>query len=265
MRELAALLAVAVAVLAGCTAAPPADPSGVLRVMTWNVQTGQHDPLEWAPTIAAWRPDVVGLQEICAGEATALAELLRRDHGLAYDAVPGPIRPTPAEDGEPVNAALRRPCRDGADVTYGLAVLSRRPVTTADTVLLAPDDRDEQRGYQRLTVSAADGTPITVYNAHIGLAGVQEEQIRALAAAADRDAGPTVVLGDLNAASDDDALLAPLRDRFAEIDPSGRLPTRGDVAIDHVFHRGLTSSSPPDAPPVTSSDHRPLIGELRAE
>jgi hypothetical protein len=135
-----------VAVGAAGSTPVPAPAGGGLRVMTWNVRTADFDPTDWAPTVAAQRPEVLGLQEICAGEAVELAELLRRDHGLAYEAVPGPVRPTPVEDRDPVNAALRRPCRDGAVVQYGLAVLTRIPVDAAATELFAPDHRDEQRG-----------------------------------------------------------------------------------------------------------------------
>ncbi|HEY2225429.1 endonuclease/exonuclease/phosphatase family protein [Actinomycetospora sp.] len=262
---------------AGCAPSPPppvaASPTD-LRVMTWNVLTARHDPPEWAATIAASRPAVVGLQEICAGEAVALAQELRRDHGLPYVAVPGPVRPTPAEDAEPVNAELRSPCHDGAVVSYGLAVLTVLPVTTATTALYAPDHRDEQRGYQRLTLRGPDGAPLTLYNTHIGLAGVQAGQIRDLAGRAGAESGPTVVVGDLNEPQGQDpAAMAPLRDGFAEVDPDGRFPTSGNdpeapdapaqEKIDYVFFRGLFSAGPPTVPWVPGSDHRPVIGTLR--
>jgi endonuclease/exonuclease/phosphatase family metal-dependent hydrolase len=267
----AATVAVVLGLLAACAPAGPAPPPGaVLRVMTWNVETREHSPAQWAPTIAEARPDVLGLQEICAGEAVELAELLRQEHGLAYEAVPGPIRPAPGEDGLPLNVALRRPCRDGGDVTYGLAVLSRLPVVASATELFPPDHRDEQRGYQRLTLRAPDGIPLAVYNVHVGLAGVQPAQIRALGEVAAAEAGPTVVLGDLNVPLG--AVPGPLGE-FAEVDPGGRLPTsdnRTDTPgapavekIDYIFHRGLAVSSPPAAPWVPSSDHRPLISALR--
>lgn len=278
LGAVAVTVTVVLGLLAGCTpSAPAVDPSGGndLRVMTWNVQTAEHSPSEWVQTIAEWRPDVIGLQEICAGEADGLADLLRHDHGLAYQPVPGPIRPVPAEDGKPVNAELRRPCRDGAVVQYGLAVLSRLPVTTAATELFAPDNRDEQRGYQRLTLRAPSGVPLTVYNAHLGLAGVQDAQVHDLGAAARSGAGPTVVLGDLNVPFGRGRTLAPLSDHFAEVDPSGRLPTSvnrpdapnlpADNKIDYIFYRDLGSPRPAEAPWVPSSDHRPLIGVLRPD
>ena len=276
MRTARVLTLLAVVVLAACSgcAPPPSGPAADLRVMTWNVLTARFDPPEWAGTIAAWRPAVVGLQEICAGEAVALADLLRTEHGLPYVAVPGPVRPTPAEDADPVNAALRRPCHDGAVVSYGLAVLTLLPVTAASTELFAPDHRDEQRGYQRVTVRGPTG-PLTVFNTHVGLAGVQAAQIRDLAGRAVREPGPTVVLGDLNVDQQrDPGVVAPLREGFAEVDPDRRLRTSAndpdDPAvtpadeIDYVFARGLAPAEPAAAPWTPSSDHRPLIGTLRA-
>ncbi len=186
--------------------------------------------------------------------------------------MPGPIRPGPGEDADPVNAELRRPCHDGAVVTYGLAVLTLLPVASATTTLYAPDRRDEQRGYQRLTLREPDGNPLTLYNTHLGLAGAGSAQIRELADRADREPGATVVLGDLNVGEEQDALLAPLREHFAEVDPGRRVPTfENDPArpstppltkIDYVFFRGPGSGGPPTAPWVPSSDHRPLIGTL---
>jgi endonuclease/exonuclease/phosphatase family metal-dependent hydrolase len=278
MPAVRVLTLIIVAVLAACSGCAP-SPSGTgastdLRVMTWNVLTARFDPPDWAGTIAAWRPAVVGLQEICGGEAVALADLLRREHGLPYVAVPGPIRPTPVEDADPVNAALRRPCHDGAVVQYGLAVLTLLPVTAASTELFAPDHRDEQRGYQRVTMRAPAGGSLTVFNTHVGLAGVQPSQIRELADRAVREPGPTVVLGDLNVSQErDPGVLAPLREGFVEVDPDRRLRTSAndpddpDVApldeIDYVFARGLASVEPAAAPWTPSSDHRPLIGTLR--
>lgn len=227
--------------LAACGPAPAS-----VRVMTWNVLTARYDPADWAPVIAAHRPDVVGLQEICAAEAVELAALLRA-RGLDYTAVPGPVVPTPAEDAAPVNAALRRPCADRGPVTYGLAVLTRLPVVTATTTLFAPDRRDEQRGYQRVDLGG-----LVVVNAHLGLDGTAGPQLEALAAVAAAERGPVVVLGDLNRAD-----VGPLR----SLTSVGSFPTAGPGAIDHVLVRGLGVVSA-EAPEVPVSDHRPLIARL---
>ena len=267
------------AVLTGCAtpsapvrAAPsPEQAPETLRVMTWNVLAREFDPPRWAPTIATERPDVVGLQEVCAADVVELAELLSAEHGLEYTAVPGPVVPTPEEDAQPINAALRRPCNDGADITFGLGVLTTLPVTSERTELFVPDNRDEQRGYQRLELGLPGGTTLTVHNTHVGIAGVQGDQLRAIAELAAAEPSPGLLLGDLNVAPDD-ARLDPLRASFAEVDPAGRLPTGGNdpdtpdapalIKIDYVFQRGLDPAAPPRAPWVPSSDHRPLIADL---
>jgi endonuclease/exonuclease/phosphatase family metal-dependent hydrolase len=257
--RLAALVAALVTLAACATTPPPA-----LRVMTWNVETHAHDPAEWAPVVARLHPDVLALQEICAGEADQLAALVARDHGPTYRVVPAPIRPpTPAEAHAPVNAALGPACGTGPDdVRYGLAVLSRFPVSDPVVSTYPPDHRDEQRGSVRLGVTTASGVAVTVVDTHLGLDGVAADQVRRLAADASRAAAPAVVLGDLNLGADAPEL-APLRAGFAEADPDGRHPTTAEGAIDHVYVRGLHVVGSPEAPAVTSSDHRPLVVDLQ--
>ena len=262
-----ALVVAAVLALGACTTTPTGP--AALRVMTWNVETHAHDPADWAPVIADLHPDLLALQEICAGEADELAALLAREHGLTYRVVPAPIRPpTPAEAHAPVNAALGPACGTGPDdVQYGLAVLSRLPVTDPVVVTYPPDHRDEQRGYLRLQVTTASGVAVTVHDTHLGLDGVATDQVRRLAADADdaddaAGTAPAVVLGDLNLGADAPEL-APLRAGLAEVDPHGRLPTTADGAIDHVFLRGLHVVGVPQTPDVTASDHRPLVVDLQ--
>lgn len=252
-----------VALLAACSPPPPPPPSG-LRVMTWNVQTGAHDPDEWAPVVADVRPDVLGLQEVCTRDAEELADLLRRDHGLEYQVARGPIRPpSAAEATAPVNAALGPACDTGPnDVLYGVAVLSQLPVGPPRVVTFPPDRRDEQRGYLAVDVTTASG-PVAVYNAHIGLDGVQPDQIRRLADGAAARPGPAVVLGDLNVGPTEPDL-APLRAGFTEVDPAAQHATSGHGKIDYIFLRGLTAAGPVQSPDTDASDHRPLVADLRA-
>jgi endonuclease/exonuclease/phosphatase family metal-dependent hydrolase len=260
-------LAVAAALLGavGCSTPPAPPPRGALRVMTWNVQTHAHDPGEWADVVADLQPDVLALQEICAGEADELAAILQRDHGLPYRAVPGPIRPpTPAEANAPVNAALGPACGTAPDaVDFGLAVLSRLPVTDARVTTYPPDHHDEQRGYMTVRVTTAAGATVTVHDTHLGLDGVAADQIRRLADAAGPTA-PAVVLGDLNVDVHDPAL-APLRAGFIEVDPDGGVSTTLEGKIDYIFLRGLSPVAPLQAQDTTASDHRPLVADLRLD
>jgi endonuclease/exonuclease/phosphatase family metal-dependent hydrolase len=242
--------------LVGCTPSPP-PPEPALRVMSWNVQSRAHEPAEWAEVIARHRPDLVGVQEICTAEALELGAILRRDHGLPYTVVPGPIRPpTPEEANAPINAALGPACDTAPEaVEFGVAVLSLLPVDEPAIVTFPPDRRDEQRGY--LTVRVAG---VRVLVTHLGLDGVQADQIARLAAAA-AGPDPTVVMGDLNvgpAAPE----LAPLRAGFDEVDPAGALPTTGRGKIDYVFFRGLAMVGDAETDEVTASDHRPLVATL---
>ncbi|GAA4932994.1 endonuclease/exonuclease/phosphatase family protein [Actinomycetospora succinea] len=259
-RRLLGLVVALLALAAACSEPPPPPPG--LRVVTWNVQTGEHDPTEWAPVVADLHPDVLALQEVCTRDAEELAELLRRDHGLDYQVARGPIRPpTPAEASAPVNAALGPACDTGPnDVLYGVAVLSRLPMSPPRVVTFPPDRRDEQRGYLAVDVTTPTG-PIAVANAHIGLDGVQADQLRRLAEGV-AGSGPAIVLGDLNV-DPTDPDLAPLRQGFTEVDPTGQYETTAHGKIDYIFLRGLAPTGPPQSPDVTSSDHRPLVADLR--
>jgi endonuclease/exonuclease/phosphatase family metal-dependent hydrolase len=253
------VLAVLLVLLAfpACAASPPPPGAPTLRVMTWNVQSLAHEPAEWAEVIARQRPDVLGVQEICTAEALELAAVLRRDHGLPYEVVPGPIRPpTPEEASASINAALGPACDTPADaVEFGVAVLALSPITEPDIVTFPPDRRDEQRGY--LTVRVAG---VQVLVTHIGIDGVQADQIRRLADAA-AGSDPVIVMGDLNVAPDSPDL-APLRAGLAEVDPEGRLATTSGGKIDYIFVRGLEAVAGPEVPAVTPSDHDPLITTL---
>lgn len=249
------------ALLVGCSAPPAAPPrpdTETLRVMTWNVQTGRHDPAEWAAVIARLRPDVLGLQEVCSEEVGELAAVLRREHGLDYAAVP--VRPPPGEEDAPINAALGPACDTAPDaVGFGLGVLSRPPIRDARVELFPPDRRDEQRGYQTVRVTTPGGE-VLVVNTHVGLEGVQREQLRRLASIG-TSADTAIVLGDLNVAAGAPEL-APLRRGLVEVDPQGRYPTTARGRIDHVLLRGLAPAGEPAVPETDASDHRPLLTEV---
>ncbi|PVZ11050.1 endonuclease/exonuclease/phosphatase family protein [Actinomycetospora cinnamomea] len=253
-----ALLVVLLLGLGACSTAASTPVRGeTLRVMTWNVQGHTHEPDDWADLVAQVRPDVLAVQEICTDQAAELGAILRRDHGLPYTVVPAPIRPpTSQEANAPINAALGPVCGTDPDaVEWGLAVLSLLPVGDDQVVLYPPDRRDEQRGYLGVRVAG-----LRLVTTHIGLNGVQADQIRLLADAA-TGPGPVVLLGDLNVGPGAPEL-APLRAAFTEVDPAGELTTTARGKIDYIFHRGLAVVGGPETPEVTASDHRPLVATL---
>lgn len=98
---------------------------GTVRAMTWNVwwQFGdrwRERQIGIAATLAAHRPDVVGLQESWAGRESSQAEVLAAPLGL-HSVFGGPSLPDPVEE----------PGHDGVDL--GLAILSRWPIRHAWT------------------------------------------------------------------------------------------------------------------------------------
>jgi endonuclease/exonuclease/phosphatase family metal-dependent hydrolase len=266
------------AVPAPVPAQAPAAGGPGLRVMTWNVRTNEFDAPDWAPVVAERRPDVVAFQEICAGDAQDLADLLRAEHGLDYQLVPGPAR-----------EALYETCETTAagPVVFGQAVLSRVPLRDPVNTLL-PDGGgiDEPRAFLAVTLDLP-GTPVRLLTTHItvgpgaGDSSAEAEQRRALQAeqidvvtrAAAGSGERVVVLGDLNVGPDDPRLDGLERAGLQEVDRARNAPTgnnRFDVPgspaenkIDYVFVRGLTQVGEPETYWVPSSDHRPLVAVLR--
>jgi endonuclease/exonuclease/phosphatase family metal-dependent hydrolase len=261
------------------TAAPAAG-GPELRVMTWNVRTNAFDAPDWAPVVAERRPDVVAFQEICAGDAQDLADLLRAEHGLDYQVVPGPAR-----------EALYETCETTAagPVVFGQAVLSRVPLRDPVTTPL-PDGGgiDEPRAFLAVTLDLP-GTPVRLLTTHITVGpgaddsaalaeqrvALQAAQIDAVTRAAADSGERVVVLGDLNVGPDDPKLDGLERAGLLEVDRERNAPTgnnRFDAPgspaenkIDYVFVRGLTQVGEPETYWVPSSDHRPLVAVLRPE
>ena len=263
-------------------AIPPAGPTPVagpeLRVMTWNVRTNEFDAPDWAPVVAEQKPDVVAFQEICAGDAEDLAEILRTEHGLDYTVVPGSAR-----------EAIYETCRVTADgpVVFGQAVLSRVPVRDPVNTLL-PDGGglDETRAFLAVTLDLP-GAPVRLLTTHITIGGepydddaararrydLQAEQIDIVARAAGAAGERVVLLGDLNVGPRDPRLDVVDRAGLVEVDRGRNSPTgnnryeepgsAADAKIDYLYVKGMTQVGQPETYWVPSSDHRPLIATLR--
>jgi endonuclease/exonuclease/phosphatase family metal-dependent hydrolase len=258
--------------------AAPAEQGPELRVMTWNVRTNTFDAPDWAPVVAELRPDVVAFQEICAGDAQDLADLLRAEHGLDYRVAPGPAR-----------EALYESCETTAagPVVFGQAVLSRVPLRDAVTTILPDgDDLDEPRALLAVTLDVP-GAPVRLLTTHITVGpepgdsattadrrvALQAEQIEVVARAAADSGERVVVLGDLNVGPDDPKLDVVERAGLVEVDRDRNAPTGnnrveepGSAAankIDYLFVKGLTQVGAPQTFWVPSSDHRPLLATLR--
>ncbi len=162
---------------------------------------------------------------------------------------------------------------------YGLATLSRLPVTRSDVIVLPPGTQ-EPRSALRITVDLGGGEHASVTNAHLDWMADPSRrlaQARVLRAELDADerARPTAVAvlgGDLNDVPSSDAIrvftaAAPgAEPAFARLGPTE--PTFPADApkktIDHFLARGggrWTPSSVTVVDERLASDHRPVVAE----
>lgn len=262
-----------VALDATCGRAGPADSDrpDVLRVMSYNVHScisldGKVRPDRVLQVIRAAGPDVIALQEVDANrdrskredQAKFLAEALGMHH--EYYAV-----------------------FESRGEQYGLAILSRWPMSLIQSSHLTPADpqrRREARGAMWVQIDAPWG-PVEVINTHWGL--TRGERLRQAAMLAGDEwlgrlsgAAPVVLCGDLNAgpASPAYRLLAA---RLTDVQtaaavakkrtPQGTFPSPLPLRrLDHILvNRGwaveqVISVRIPAA--TIASDHLPVCADL---
>jgi endonuclease/exonuclease/phosphatase family metal-dependent hydrolase len=226
------LAGLAAAPLSACAVLPaPADPVPRLTLITFNIW---HDQGDWAArlpllvaVIRAEDPDVIGLQEVLEDAAVGLPNQAQ----TIADAL----------GGYSVHFVSTDP--EGAPRRYGNALLSRLPVTEADSRKLQP--LDDYRTAIRIRVSLG-GREVDVVNTHLAwqadAAAVRARQIADLMAWIPRDGAPLIVMGDFNAVPEDAGLAALTGPRFFSALPRGAAettlnPGRGHPlrVIDHIF------------------------------
>lgn len=252
-------LCLAAAITLGCAAAPRGTPTDVgLRVVSYNIRHGRgmDDSVDLARTAAVLRglrPDVVGLQEVDrmvrrsgdVDEAAALGAMLGLSH--AFGAF------MPYQGGE-----------------YGLAVLSRFPITRATPVRLP--DGNEPRVALAAELRLPDGRALMVVNVHFDWVAndtFRLKQATALTTVLDTLRIPYVLLGDFND-EPGSRTLALFRARAREVEKpaSDRLTfssTAPEKEIDFVFVAPAAAWRTMGARPVTermASDHRPVLAEI---
>lgn len=252
-----------------------------MRLVTFNIlhgrslRDGQVDTDRFAEAVRRLDPDILALQEVDrAQERSHLADLTEvaatamgaADQRFvpALIGMPGAEWAPAADPGEPGGAA------------YGVALLSRYPATAWRELRLPRipfrvPRSDQRRWPRRLAreeprVAVAgrfetpDG-PVTAVGTHLSFVpGWGQLQLLALRRALAGEAGPVVLMGDLNLAGRQPELLTGYR-------PLGRRPTmpaeHPDVQIDHILLRGrLGPVRAVDNPEMELSDHRPLVVDL---
>ncbi|MEV8533256.1 endonuclease/exonuclease/phosphatase family protein [Streptomyces sp. NPDC051211] len=251
----------------GPTGAPLADPPPVKsagkvvpnRVMTWNIcNPCKAANADRAAEIAAYAPQVIGLQEACVRDVEEIRRRLERAHGLVYHVEYGTVLRN-------WNRCGGLPWRPGA---YGQAVLSAAPMTDLVHVEY-PDGGSEDRGYMAVT-TAVGGRPVRVFNTHLAerrQGAVRAEQTGVLAAAVARH-DRAIVLGDLNAVPASFELTG-IRALAADADPRCRPSSTGacepttdwQSKFDYVFLRGVVPLGH-EVHPSPYSDHHLLHTDL---
>ncbi|GAA3219532.1 endonuclease/exonuclease/phosphatase family protein [Actinocorallia longicatena] len=213
-----------------------------MRVLTLNIW-GRRGPYE-ARTgliraeLARLAPDVIGLQEVWRENGVTQAETLA-------DGLHGVFAP-----------ALRL---DGAD--YGNALLSRHPITDAETIPLPNDPGAEPRVLLHASIATPDG-PLPFFVTHLhyspGEATLRARQAEFVAeTVAERTSGgPAVLVGDFNAPPGSPEIASVLSHGLTDAWPSSGDGTPGhtycetnafarasgepSVRIDYVFTSALT-------------------------
>jgi endonuclease/exonuclease/phosphatase family metal-dependent hydrolase len=243
----------------------PADPQH-LRVMTYNTHHGANrlgvlDIEAIAATIEACRPDVVALQEVDRhwGDRSARADqpAWYADRlGMSVHFVPTIVR-SPARATE-------------APPEYGLALLSRFPLTAPEHQLYSSPAAGEPRGLQKvsLLVPGPHGAPRTlrVLNTHLSVRGnrMRTAQVAELLSYADPPSDPlTVVAGDFNAVRRSRAL-RQLRSTYRDAWDAGRgsPATMLGRRIDYLWMSHHLRPVQTVVVRSRASDHFPVVSDL---
>jgi endonuclease/exonuclease/phosphatase family metal-dependent hydrolase len=264
----------------------------MVRVMTWNVwwrfgpRWRDRQPGIQA-TLERFRPDVVALQEVWAGDGTSQADELAKALGMHAVFASPSYPPAPAE-----------PETDEAGIDLGIAVLSRYPVLDHRAVVMPARHRSWEPVALTVRLEHPSG-PLPIVAACLDY-GVPytDDRIAQGAFIADlatdpRFDGPCPVLlmGDLNAAVGS-PVLRPVRDVLTDAwsagggaadavtlpstHPSAPLeagPQMVDQRIDHIFFRpgredqhvlveGVQLAGEAVGG-VHPSDHRAVVADLR--
>ncbi len=266
MRLFAGVMTVVCVVLVGPSAPSGAVSAGSLpvepvrdvvpnRVMTWNIcNPCETSNVDRAAEIAAYAPQVIGLQEACVRDVELIRDYLENLHGLLYHVEYGTVLRNWGRCGG-------APWSPGA---FGQAVLSAAPMT--DVVKAEyPDGGSEDRGYVAVTTTVG-GRSVRVFNTHLAQRrqeAVRAGQVRVLAAEAARH-DHAILLGDFNAVPDAPEL-APMWALATDTDPQcGPSPTGTcqpttdwQSKFDYVFLRGITPLGH-RVLPTPASDHHVL-------
>jgi len=233
------------------------DPANTaIRVMDYNVHNGFNtagrlDLEAVAKLVEGSGADVVGLQEVSRGWLIwgGVDMLIWLSQRLDMPYVSGPT----------------------SDAQWGNAILSRYPIVRAETFRLPPDDVLLLRGYIVAEIDLGGGT-LTLIDTHFthraGDDAIRESQASTLVDAWD-GAAATVIVGDMNATPDSDAMQilsgAGLVNVAAEIGTPPVLTAPADDPgrqIDYIWASPDLGFADLEIVQSTASDHLPLAATI---
>lgn len=228
-----------------------------LRVMDYNLHnavntSGRLDPEALAKVIEQSGADVVALQEVSRGWLTwgSLDMLSWLAQRLEMEYVWGPT----------------------ADAQWGNALFSRYPITDYELFPLPPDDVLLLRGHIWARIDLGAAEPLNVIATHFSHRDDQD-QVRVVQASAILDTWSsqprTVVLGDLNARPDSEAIRLLVENGLVDVSAEiGVQPTytyyadNPDHQIDYILVSPDLGYSDFSIPRTSASDHLPLIATI---
>jgi endonuclease/exonuclease/phosphatase family metal-dependent hydrolase len=249
-----------------------------VRVATFNllhgrsIEDGRVDLDRLAGAVAGLDADVLGLQEVDRDQPRSHGADLTAVAAEAMGAVEARFVPTVVgTPGETWTAAEGDEGRGRP--TYGVALLSRRPVLSWQVLSLPPAPvrvplwvagarrpllvRDEPRAAVLAVIEGPAG-PVTMCTTHLSyVPGWNGRQLRRVAGAL---TGPVALLGDLNM----DRRPAARASGLSPVDAGPTYPApRPRRRLDHVLlGGGPVPAGPAETPRLPLSDHRALVVDV---
>jgi len=253
--------------LSACASMPVAEAGIPIRVMTYNIRSGNGNLDSTAATIRAQSPDIVGLQEVdvhWADRSAFADQVTELAAKLGMEARYAPVYVLP---GLTPGAAPRE---------FGVALLSRYPIVRFRNDTIARLSTQVQNPVPAPAPGLLDavldvhGQPVRVFNTHLDYRkdpAVRTQQVREMLGFIGDLAVPTLVFGDLNAAPDApelQPLLQRLRDAWSGSSAPG-FTYPADTPherIDYVLVSPQFTVRSIRVPDTQASDHRPVVAEL---
>jgi endonuclease/exonuclease/phosphatase family metal-dependent hydrolase len=238
-----------------------------IRVMTYNIRSGNGALDSTAAEIRSLSPDIVALQEVdvhwdarsgFADQATLLGEK------LAMHVCFAPIYKIPS-------AIVGAPVRE-----FGVALLSKYPLVSCDNRVITRLSTQQQNPVPALMSGFLDavlvigGRKVHVYDTHLDYRAdpsVRRQQVADMLAYFGGASVPMMLMGDLNAeptAPELAPLFARLHDAWSANGGTGLTYPAEDPKkrIDYVLVSDQFRARSASVPATVASDHRPVVADL---